>query len=75
MLANALSSPACEYAAVIALLAFALKRLWAIDLELRAHREEQRARLDAARKGARLARELPDRQGATTRVGGDGDDR
>ncbi len=49
MLPDAIGSPICKYAAEIALLAFALKRLWAIDLELRAHREEQRARLRAAR--------------------------
>jgi hypothetical protein len=49
MLPDAISSPTCEYAAMIALLTFALKRLCAIDLELRAHREEQWARLRAAR--------------------------
>jgi hypothetical protein len=75
MLINAIGSPACEYAAAIALLAFAIKRLWAIDLELRAHREEQHARLNAARARARLARRLPSRRRATTKVSGDGDDR
>jgi len=49
MLPDATGSPICEYAAAVALLTFALKRLWAIDLELQAHREEQRARLRAAR--------------------------
>jgi hypothetical protein len=48
-------SPICEYATAVALLAFALKRLWAIDLELRAHRERQRARFYEARGKAREA--------------------
>lgn len=55
MLPNALSGPACEYATAIVLLAFCLKRIWAIDLELRAHRERQRARLREARRRAREA--------------------
>jgi hypothetical protein len=46
---DAIGSPICEYAAMIALLTFALKHLCAIDLELRARREEQRTRLRAAR--------------------------
>jgi hypothetical protein len=48
-------SPICEYATAVALLAFALKRLSAIDLELLAHRERQRARLHEAREKAREA--------------------
>jgi len=48
-------SPICEYATAIALLVLALKRLWAIDLELRAHRERQRARFYEARGKAREA--------------------
>jgi hypothetical protein len=48
-------SPICEYATAVALLTFALKRLWAIDLELRAHRERQRARFHEARGKAREA--------------------
>ena len=48
-------SPICEYATAIALVILALKRLWAIDLELRAHRERQRARFYEARKKAREA--------------------
>jgi hypothetical protein len=48
-------SPICEYATAIALFAFALKRLSAIDLELRAHRERQRARFYKAREKARKA--------------------
>jgi hypothetical protein len=48
-------SPICEYATAIALLTFALKRLWAIDLELRAHRQRQRTRLFEARARAREA--------------------
>jgi hypothetical protein len=49
-------NPICEYATAIALLVLALKRLWAIDLELRAHRERQRARFYEARGKAREAR-------------------
>jgi hypothetical protein len=54
----------CEYATAIALLVLALKRLWAIDLELRAHRERQRARFYEARGKAREAAfgELADRR-------------
>jgi hypothetical protein len=48
-------SPTCEYATAIALLILALKRVWAIDLELRAHRERQRARFYEARGKAREA--------------------
>lgn len=55
MLPSAFSNPVCEYATAIALLILALKRLSAIDLELRAHREHQRARFYEARKKAREA--------------------
>jgi hypothetical protein len=55
MLPIAFSNPICEYATAIALLILALKRLWAIDLELRAHRERQRARFYEAREKAREA--------------------
>jgi hypothetical protein len=48
-------SPICEYATAVAVLIFALKRLSAIDLELRAHRERQRARFYEAREKAREA--------------------
>jgi hypothetical protein len=51
-------SPICEYATAIALLVLVLKRLWAIDLELRAHRERQRARFYEARGKAREAAAL-----------------
>ncbi len=67
MLPNALSGPICECATAIALLPFALKRLWAIDLELRAHRERQRARFHEARRSAREA--LP----KSPRIGGRAD--
>jgi hypothetical protein len=50
MLQNALSNPICEYATGIALAIFLLKHIWALDLELLADREEQRARLHAARE-------------------------
>jgi hypothetical protein len=49
MLPNAIGSPICEYATMVALLPLALKHICAIDLEVRTHREEQRARLRAAR--------------------------
>lgn len=55
MLSSAFSNPVCEYATAIALLILALKRLAAIDLELRAHRERQRARFYEARGKAREA--------------------
>ena len=55
MLPSDFSNPVCEYATVIALLILALKRLSAIDLELRAHRERQRARFYEAREKAREA--------------------
>jgi len=48
-------SPICEYATAVALFAYALRRFSAIDLELRAHRERQRARLYKAREKAREA--------------------
>jgi len=55
MLSSAFSSHICQYATALALLILALKRLAAIDLELRAHRERQRARFYEARKKAREA--------------------
>lgn len=61
MLQNALSNPICEYVAWVALAIFVLKHLWALDLELLADREEQRARLYAAReKTAPLHRDADD---------------
>lgn len=58
MLPSAFSSQICEYATALALLILALKRLSAIDLELRAHRERQRARFYEAREKAREAASL-----------------
>jgi hypothetical protein len=55
MLESAFSSPTLEYATAIALLLLVLKRLWGFDLELRAHRERQRARFHEARGKARAA--------------------
>jgi hypothetical protein len=55
MILSAFSSHICEYAAAVALLILVFKRLWAIDLELRAHRERQRARFYEAREKAREA--------------------
>lgn len=55
MLPSAFSNHICEYAAALALLILLLKRLSAIDLELRAHRERQRARFYEARGKAREA--------------------
>lgn len=52
MLPSDFSNPVCEYATAIALLILALKRFSAIDLELRAHRERQRARFYEARERA-----------------------
>ena len=47
-------SPIFECATAIAVLSYGLKRLWAIDLELRAHRERQRIRLREAQAEAAL---------------------
>lgn len=55
MLPSVLNSHFCEYTAALALLIFLLKRLSAIDLELRTHREKQRARFYEARAKAHEA--------------------
>lgn len=47
-------SPTFECATAIVALSYGLKRLWAIDLELRAHRERQRTRLREAQAEAAL---------------------
>src|SRR4051794_5476025 len=56
MLSSALSNPLLPYITAVAVLVWGLKRLWAIDLELRAHRHRQLARLYEAQKEAELAR-------------------
>jgi hypothetical protein len=55
MLPSVLNNDICEYMAALALLILLLKRLSAIDLELRAHRERQRARFYEARAKAHEA--------------------